>query len=135
MYRGTLPVIALALALAAPAVAQGVDTAYTFERGFPASDTARKAYDDADLNRAIKLIASSIRRSRALRFSRAPKARVVPNKVFGTLDTQPQHVGFTLNSDTPYGPVARSRARSDGGRASAWPAHLHRDGHQPALGC
>jgi hypothetical protein len=28
---------------------------------------------------------------------------VQPNKVFGYMDTQPRHVGFTLNSDTPYG--------------------------------
>jgi hypothetical protein len=30
---------------------------------------------------------------------------LVDNKVFGVLDTKPRHVGFTLNSDTPYGPV------------------------------
>ena len=28
-------------------------TEYVFERGFPTSDTAQKAYDDADLNRAV----------------------------------------------------------------------------------
>jgi hypothetical protein len=28
---------------------------------------------------------------------------VQPNKVFGFMDTQPRHVGYTLNSDTPYG--------------------------------
>jgi hypothetical protein len=27
------------------------------------------------------------------------------NSVFGTLDTKPRHMGFTLNSDTPYGPI------------------------------
>jgi hypothetical protein len=27
---------------------------YTFERGFPVGDTAQKAYDDADLNRAVE---------------------------------------------------------------------------------
>jgi hypothetical protein len=30
---------------------------------------------------------------------------VIPNKVFGTLDTKPTHVGFTYNSDTPYAPM------------------------------
>lgn len=30
---------------------------------------------------------------------------VQPNKVFGYMDTKPRHVGFTLNSDTPYGGV------------------------------
>ena len=30
---------------------------------------------------------------------------LVPNEVFGLLETRPRHVGLTLNSDTPYGPV------------------------------
>jgi hypothetical protein len=33
------------------------------------------------------------------------EAGCVPNRVFGVLDTKPRHVGFTLNSDTPHGPV------------------------------
>jgi len=28
-----------------------------------------------------------------------------PNSVFGTLATEPKHVGLTLNSDTPYAPL------------------------------
>jgi hypothetical protein len=30
---------------------------------------------------------------------------VIPNQSFGTLDSQPRHVGYTLNSDTPYAPL------------------------------
>jgi hypothetical protein len=30
---------------------------------------------------------------------------VIPNKAYGTLDTKPQHVGLTLNSDTSYAPL------------------------------
>jgi len=30
---------------------------------------------------------------------------IVDNKVFGVVDSKPRHVGFTYNSDTPYGPV------------------------------
>ena len=30
---------------------------------------------------------------------------MVENKVFGVIDTKPRHVGFTLNSDTPYGSI------------------------------
>ncbi|HEY9229988.1 MAG TPA: DUF1254 domain-containing protein, partial [Gemmatimonadaceae bacterium] len=30
---------------------------------------------------------------------------VVDNKVFGVLETKPRHVGFTYNSDTPYGMI------------------------------
>jgi hypothetical protein len=33
------------------------------------------------------------------------KLGLIPNKIFGTLDTEPKHAGFTLNSDTPYAPV------------------------------
>jgi hypothetical protein len=31
--------------------------------------------------------------------------KCVPNEVFGMLDTEPLQVGYTLNSDTPYGPM------------------------------
>jgi hypothetical protein len=33
------------------------------------------------------------------------KVGIIPNKVFGTLDSKPMHLGFTLNSDTPYAPL------------------------------
>jgi hypothetical protein len=38
-------------------------------------------------------------------FKGSQNAGLVPNKVFGVLDTKPRHVGFTLNSDTPYGTI------------------------------
>ncbi|HSY72464.1 MAG TPA: DUF1254 domain-containing protein, partial [Alloacidobacterium sp.] len=79
---------------------------YTFERGFPTSDTAQKAYDDIDLNRAIeayRFFYPTV--SGAAMFKGNAKLEIIPNKVFGTLDTQPKHVGFTLNSDTPYAPL------------------------------
>jgi hypothetical protein len=34
--------------------AEAADSAYKFERGFPADDTAEKAYDASDLRRAIE---------------------------------------------------------------------------------
>jgi hypothetical protein len=80
--------------------------AYGFERGFPTSDAAHKAYDDADLNRAIeayRFFYPTV--SGSAIFKGNQKLGVVPNRVFGTLDTQPRHVGFTLNSDTPYAPL------------------------------
>jgi hypothetical protein len=33
---------------------QTSDKGYSFERGYPAADTAQRAYDDNDLNRAIE---------------------------------------------------------------------------------
>jgi hypothetical protein len=85
---------------------QGADNGYTFERGYPAGDTAQKAYDDNDLNRAVeayKFFYPTV--SGHAIFVGNAKIGIVPNKVFGTLDSQPKHVGFTLNSDTPYAPV------------------------------
>ena len=79
---------------------------YAFARGFPVKDTAGQAYDDADLNRAIqayKFFYPTVSGAAILHGSKAVGA--VPNKVFGILDTEPMQVGFTLNSDTPYGPI------------------------------
>lgn len=79
---------------------------YKFERGFPTSDTSEKAYDDADFNRAIeayRFFYPTV--SGAAIFKGNAKLGLVPNKVFGTLDAQPRHVGFTVNSDTPYAPL------------------------------
>src|ERR1700751_3858744 len=79
---------------------------YSFERGFPAGDTAQTAYDDADLNRAgegYRFFYPTV--SGAAIFKGNATIGVIPNKVFGTLDTKPTHVGFTYNSDTPYAPM------------------------------
>ncbi len=81
-------------------------TEYVFERGFPTSDTAQKAYDDADLNRAVeayRFFYPTV--SGPALFKGNEKIGIIPNKVFGTLDSKPKHVGFTLNSDTPYAPL------------------------------
>lgn len=84
----------------------GTGIAYTFERGYPSGDTARKAYDQNDLNRAIeayKFFYPTV--SGHAIFVGNAKVGVIPNKVSGTLDSKPRHVGFTLNSDTPYAPL------------------------------
>ena len=89
----------------APAT-QSSDNGYSFERGYPSGDTAQKAYDDADLNRAVeayRFFYPTV--SGHAIFKGNEKIGIVPNKVFGTLDTKPKHVGFTLNSDTPYAPL------------------------------
>src|ERR1700733_14843826 len=89
----------------APAT-QSSDNGYSFERGYPSGDTAQKAYDDADLNRAVeayRFFYPTV--SGHAIFRGNEKIGIVPNKVFGTLDSKPKHVGFTLNSDTPYAPM------------------------------
>lgn len=98
-----LPTLIVLGALAASA-ASAQD--YEFKIGFPTPATVQKAYDEVDLNRAIQMYRIFYPTvSGAGLFKGNAKVGVFPNKTFGTLDTQPRHVGFTLNSDTPYAPL------------------------------
>jgi hypothetical protein len=79
---------------------------YAFEIGHPTGDTAQRAYDDADLNRAIqayKFFYPTV--SGAAIVKGNEQIGLVPNKVFGILDCAPEQLVFTANSDTPYGPL------------------------------
>jgi hypothetical protein len=83
-----------------------VQNGYAFVQGFPTDETIRKAYDDADLNRAIqsyKFFYPTV--SGAAIIKGNEEIGVVPNKVFGILDCAPEQLVFTANSDTPYGPL------------------------------
>jgi len=62
---------------------------YDFEGDYPTPATIEKAYDDADLNRAIQ----------AYRFFYPTVSGVA------MLDPKPRHLTFTAHSDTPYGPM------------------------------
>ena len=87
-------------------LAQPTASGYTFTGGYPTPDTVQKAYDDLDLNRALhvyRVFYPTV--SGAAIFKGTAAVGVQPNKVFGYMDTKPRHVGFTLNSDTPYGGV------------------------------
>jgi hypothetical protein len=80
---------------------------YALERGFPTQETIRKAYDSADLNRAIqayRFFYPTV--SGAAIFKGNAAVGIVDNKTFGVLDTKPRHLIFTANSDTPYGPIS-----------------------------
>jgi hypothetical protein len=64
------------------------------------------AYDDADLDRAIQAYRFFFPTVSGLAIFRGTlDVGLVANRVFGTMDTTPRQVGFTLNSDTPYGPM------------------------------
>jgi hypothetical protein len=79
---------------------------YEFVGGYPTEATIKKAYDDADLTRAIqayKFFYPTVSGEGLVKGNDSIK--IIPNKSFGTLDTKPGQVGFTLNSDTPYGPI------------------------------
>lgn len=74
--------------------------------GFPSSVETQRLYDDADLNRAIqayRFFYPTV--SGAAIFKGNEAVGLVANKVFGVMDAKPHHVGFTYNSDTPYGPI------------------------------
>ena len=82
------------------------ETSQPLQGGYPLPDTVQLAYDAVDLNRAVQMYRYFYRSvSGAAIFDGTAKVGVQPNHVFGYLDTQPRHVGFTLNSDTPYGAV------------------------------
>jgi hypothetical protein len=79
---------------------------YEFVGGFPTVDTVRRAYDEADLNRAVQCYRMFFPSVSGLALFKGNHALgLVDNEVFGTLETQPKHVGLTLNSDTPYAPL------------------------------
>ena len=74
--------------------------------GFPTPETVQRAFDDADLNRAIQAYKFFFPTVSGLAiFKGTVAAGLTTNQVYGTMDTRPEQVGFTLNSDTPYGPV------------------------------
>jgi hypothetical protein len=98
--------IGLTLALAAPALAQNTPEAapYGFERGYPTHDTAVRARDDADLQRAVtayRFWYPAVSVEGIFNGNRA--AGIRDNEAVGIAAAGPRQVGFTLNSDTPYG--------------------------------
>jgi hypothetical protein len=75
--------------------------------GFPSGDAAQAARDDADLQRAVvayrfwypTVSAEGI-------FNGNREIGIADNKAMGIASCGPRQVGFTLNSDTPYGSAA-----------------------------
>ncbi|WDF66180.1 DUF1254 domain-containing protein [Flavobacterium sp. KACC 22763] len=88
------------------AVSNGSASDYEFVGGYPTEAAIKKAYDDADLTRAIqayKFFYPTVSGEGLVKGN--DSIRIIPNRSFGTLDTKPGQIGFTLNSDTPYGPI------------------------------
>jgi hypothetical protein len=76
---------------------------YVFEGGFPTPETIQRAYDDADLNRAVQAYRFFFPTVSGLAIFKGNAAvGVIPNRVFARFATEPEQVGLTLNSDTPY---------------------------------
>jgi hypothetical protein len=75
---------------------------YSFEGGFPTPETIQKAYNDADLNRAIqayRFFYPAV--SAAATWNGNLAAGLVPNEVFGILEGNPRQIVLTPSSDTP----------------------------------
>jgi len=80
--------------------------AYEFKGGFPTAKTTQKAYDDADLVRAIqayKFFYPTV--SIAATWDGNARSGLKPNLVAMLLRGSPFQTIFTPNSDTPYGGV------------------------------
>jgi hypothetical protein len=76
---------------------------YEFKGGFPTPETVQKAYDDADLSRAIeayKFFYPTV--SIVGTWKGNLRAGTVPNQVLLLLHGRPEQLVFTPNSDTPY---------------------------------
>ncbi|MDH2328334.1 DUF1254 domain-containing protein [Cereibacter sp. SYSU M97828] len=77
---------------------------YGFKGGYPLSETVDRAFDDLDLIRALQMYRAFYPTvSCAAMFKGNAEVGVLPNRSWGSMSTLPRHVGFTLNSDTPYG--------------------------------
>jgi hypothetical protein len=77
---------------------------YTFERGFPNGDTSQRARDDADLQRAIiayRFWYPTVSTEGIFNGNR--EVGLKDGEAMGIAAAGPRQLGFTLNSDTPYG--------------------------------
>ncbi|MFK0273256.1 DUF1254 domain-containing protein [Ensifer sp. NPDC090286] len=86
-----------------PALANGT-SGYTFEQGYPTAETSAKAYDDADLQRAMtayRFWYPTVSVEGIFNGNRS--IGINDNEAMGAAAAGPRQVGFTLNSDTPYG--------------------------------
>jgi len=78
-------------------------TEYTFERSLPSGDTARLAYDNADLDSAIaayKFFYPTV--SIAATWKGNEASGLIANKQLMIMKGSPRQLVFTPNSDTPY---------------------------------
>lgn len=100
----SLPFLAvLGAVLALPAHAQDA-APYRFEGGYPSAETSKRAQEDADHQRAMiayrfwypTVSVEGI-------FDGNREAGLKDNEAIGAAAAGPRQVGFTLNSDTPYG--------------------------------
>lgn len=96
--------IALAASLMASAAFAQSASPYKFENGYPTAEVSAKARDDADFQKAIvayRFWYPTVSVEGIFNGNRA--IGIDDNKGLGAAAAGPRQVGFTLNSDTPYG--------------------------------
>lgn len=79
---------------------------YRFANGYPDPESAQRAYDDSDLNRAVtayRFFYPTVSGAAILKGDL--DCGLVPNKVFGVMHSGPEQTLYTTNNDTPYGPL------------------------------
>jgi hypothetical protein len=77
---------------------------YAFVQGYPTTDAAQKANDDADFSRAIQAYRfwyPTVSTEGIFQGNR--DIGIKDNEAVGIAAAGPRQVGFTLNADTPYG--------------------------------
>lgn len=80
---------------------------YKYINGYPTAQTAQKAYDEADFNRAVQMYRFFYPTVAILGTWHGNLANgVIPNKVYALLNGSPNQIVFTPNSDTPYAGMA-----------------------------
>lgn len=99
-----LPAFALVSTIVALPASAHDAASYTFELGYPTAETTKKALEDADYQRAITAYrfwypTVSVEGI----FNGNREAGIKDNEAIGAAAAGPRQVGFTLNSDTPYG--------------------------------
>ncbi|MGH6643990.1 MAG: DUF1254 domain-containing protein, partial [Bradyrhizobium sp.] len=80
---------------------------YELVQGYPTPDTAQRAQDDADFQRAVtayRFWYPAVSVEGIFNGNRA--VGIQDNLAMGIAAAGPRQVGFTLNSDTPYGSAA-----------------------------
>jgi hypothetical protein len=103
--------ILIAMLIAMPAGGRAANE-YSFKGGYPTPETIQRAYDDADLARAIqayKFFYPTVSFEGTWRGNL--KEGVVPNRAFALLEGTPTQLVFTPNSDTPYSGLALDLSR------------------------
>lgn len=105
MYR--FIVVAIAFALAACDTPTRSGSPYDFVRGYPTETAAQKVQDDADFQRAVSAYRFWYPTvSMEGIFNGNRQVGLADGQAMGIASTGPRQVGFTLNSDTPYGSAA-----------------------------